>query len=260
MIVHEKRFRPSGAGKRGEVPEKLTVVTRPNPRVARLTLNRPEKHNALSMALRREIEKALSDLAADPAVRVVILDGGEGVFCAGYDLPEVHKFGVEAFRHRYREWYDACYRFPKPMIAAVNGPALAGGFDLALAADFIIASHRASFGHPEIMFAPVAVAPLARLTSPGYLRRIALSAEILTADQGLEAGFLHSVVDEGCLNAKAEDLAALIASFAPAAVSATKRAVDQACGLEFCLEADAKEVARMQLSTLLLQDAGRKRR
>ncbi|MFQ5435869.1 MAG: enoyl-CoA hydratase/isomerase family protein, partial [Anaerolineae bacterium] len=103
-----------------------------------ITLNRPARRNALSERLRDELEACLNEAAADEAVRVVILTGGEQVFSAGFDLTEVAATEFGTFEHRAREFNTAVFAFPKPLVVAVSGPALAGGFDLALAGDVIL--------------------------------------------------------------------------------------------------------------------------
>jgi enoyl-CoA hydratase/carnithine racemase len=120
--------------------------------VATLTLCRPDKRNALSIALRDEVSDALDAIAEHVETKVVILTGEGDVFCAGFDLGE---FGDLAPQHQQRLWassdrfHHTVMRFPLPTIAAVNGPALAGGFDLACLCDIRIASSNARFGHPE---------------------------------------------------------------------------------------------------------------
>ena len=124
----------------------------PQNAVAQLTLRRESKKNALCMAMRDELEDAFARLVADADVNAVVLAGGDGIFCAGFDLKEGMESGGKSFLHRFAEFFKACYLFPKPMVAAVDGLALAGGFDLALTADFIVASTRAVFGRDQVQF------------------------------------------------------------------------------------------------------------
>jgi len=208
----------------------------PTAGVARLALSRPEKKNALNMRLRDELEHALGALAADQAVRSAVLAGGEGIFCAGYDLREGAATGGRAFLHRFREFFRACYCFPKPLVTAVDGPALAGGFDLALAGDFIIASTRARFGHPEIAFAPVATAPLSRFVGPAALRTLCLLGEPLDAEAARAMGIVREVVDPGEVEAAARRLALTLAALPPASAVLTKRALSR--DIEAAMEAD----------------------
>src|SRR5262249_1902496 len=124
---------------------------------ARLTLNRPEKRNALSVALRDAISDALDDLAGDEQMKCVVFTGAGAVFSSGFDLKEFTKaadddaFARELWASSDR-YHDTVLRFPLPTIAAVNGPALAGGFDLAILCDLRIASTTARFAHPQRTF------------------------------------------------------------------------------------------------------------
>jgi enoyl-CoA hydratase/carnithine racemase len=193
--------------------------------VARLTLRRENKKNALCMAMRDELEDAFARLVEDAEVHAVVLAGGDGIFCAGFDLKEGVESGGKSFLHRFAEFFRACYLFPKPMVAAVDGPALAGGFDLALTADFIIASRRAVFGHPEIDFGPVAVFPLARFVSPARLRELCLLGANIDAEAAKAHGIVHEIAEPGRTEAVATELAEKLAAKPPAALAATKAAI-----------------------------------
>ena len=138
-------------------------VTPPADGVAWLTLNRPDKRNALSIELRDAVSDALAPLADDPAVKCVVLTGAGTTFSAGFDLGE---FTVDTPGFQERLWassdrfHHAVLRFPVPTVAAVNGPALAGGFDLAMLCDLRIAADTARFAHPEQAFGDVVYGPL----------------------------------------------------------------------------------------------------
>jgi enoyl-CoA hydratase len=197
----------------------------PQNAVARLTLRRERKKNALCMAMRDELEDAFARLVANADVNAVVLAGGDGIFCAGFDLKEGRESGGKSFLHRFAEFFAACYLFPKPMVAAVDGPALAGGFDLALTADFIIASPRAVFGHPEIEFGPVAIVPLTRFVSPARLRELCLLGTNIDAETAKGYGIVHEVVEPGRTEAAATALAESLAAKPPAAMATTKSAL-----------------------------------
>jgi enoyl-CoA hydratase len=111
------------------------------------------------------------------------------------------------------------------MVAAVDGPALAGGFDLALTADFIVASTRAVFGHPEIEFGPVAVVPLARFVSPARLRELCLIGANIDAETAKKDGIVYQIVEPGQTEAVATELAEKLAARPPAAIATTKSAI-----------------------------------
>ncbi|MBL9122722.1 MAG: enoyl-CoA hydratase/isomerase family protein, partial [Planctomycetaceae bacterium] len=138
--------------------------------MATITLNRPAKRNALSRELLAELGQAFFDLHQERRVRAVILTGAGGAFCAGMDLAEMQatRAAPDAFARwqqdvlAYREILETMLRFPKPILAAVSGPALAGGAGLVLAADIVVAARDATFGLPEPRRGLVAgiVAPL----------------------------------------------------------------------------------------------------
>jgi len=200
-------------------------LSEPKHAVARLTLRRESKKNALCMAMRDELEDAFARLVADADVKAVVLAGGDGIFCAGFDLKEGMESGGKSFLHRFSEFFEACYLFPKPMVAAVDGLALAGGFDLALTADFIVASTRSVFGHPEIEFGPVAIVPLARFVSPARLRELCLLGTNIDAETAKAYGIVHEVVEPGRAEAVATELAEKLATRPPAALATTKVAI-----------------------------------
>lgn len=205
--------------------------------VARLTLRREEKKNALSMEMRDEIENGLNRTAADADVHALVLAGGDGVFSAGFDLKEGIETGGASFVHRFREFFEACYLFPKPVVAAVDGVALAGGFDLALMADFIVATSRSEFGHPEIDFGPVAVLPLSRFVSGLRLRQLCLLGERFDAAAAQDYGIVYEIVEPGQSEAAATTLAARLAAKPPSGVAGVKRAL--ARGIEDVITSDA---------------------
>jgi len=210
--------------------------------VARLTLRRERKKNALSMAMRDELEDAFARLVADADVNAVVLAGGDGIFCAGFDLKEGMESGGKSFLHRFAEFFKACYLFPKPMVAAVDGLALAGGFDLALTADFIVASTRAVFGHPEIEFGPVAILPLARFVSPARLRELCLLGTNIDAETAKAYGIVHEIVEPGRTEAVATELAEKLAAKPPSALAATKAAIDRFLGTEAIIRSDGASI------------------
>lgn len=169
--------------------------------VGTITLAREDKANALSEALRDELIDALDGYASDDGVRVVLLGGGPRVFSAGFDLGEVAATRFATFSYRFEEYNAALYGFPKPIVAAVAGPALAGGCDLALAADVIVAAETAEFGHPEVAFGAVpSVALLAPRVGEARAAELAMTGRRVGAAEALRIGLADRVVP-------AEDLA-----------------------------------------------------
>jgi len=201
-------------------PEGITVpqylnIEGPRDGVAVLTLNRPEKKNALSLALRDEISDALAALAADQAVKTVIVTGAGDAFCAGFDLKEFERaasdreFGTALWASSDR-YHRACIEFPLPLIAAVNGPALAGGFDLAVMCDIRVAAQEARFAHPEIAFGDVVYGPLQDLVGGAVARDLCFTGRSVDAAEALALGLLSRVVPRAELMEAAGEVAAQI--------------------------------------------------
>jgi enoyl-CoA hydratase/carnithine racemase len=211
--------------------EYLAVDTKDHVRTIRL--NREEKRNALSMKMRDEIETCLRQSDQDPDVAVAVLTGGKQVFCAGFDLQEVIATKFETFNYRAREYSDALYGFCKPLIAAVSGPAMAGGFDLALAADLIIASETARFGHPEVNFGAVpALAVLWTRIGLAKAKELAMTGATITAEDAYRIGLVNRVVPIERLLDETLKLARELVSKAPAALRAVKTITRQIATLE----------------------------
>lgn len=182
--------------------------------VATLTLDRPTKRNALSTALRDEISEALDELAVDPDLRCLVLTGAGDVFCAGFDLGE---FQVDDAEFQTRLWassdryHRTVLEFPLPIVAAVNGPALAGGFDLAVMCDLRVAATTARFSHPEIAFGDVVYGPLHDLVGGAVARDLCFTGREVGAEEALRLGVVSAVVEPGALPAAAAERAAMIA-------------------------------------------------
>jgi enoyl-CoA hydratase len=166
---------------------------------ATLTLNRPQKRNALSVELRDAISDALDELAGNQAVKAVVITGAGAVFSAGFDLSEFEKaagdeaFGRELWASSDR-YHETVLHFPLPTVAAVNGPALAGGFDLAVLCDIRIASTTARFAHPERTFGDVVYGPLHDLVGGAVARELTIGGRELDAEQALAVHLVGEVV------------------------------------------------------------------
>jgi enoyl-CoA hydratase/carnithine racemase len=189
----------------------LTLVTsRDDDGVTVITLNRPEKKNALSIALREEVVGRLRALADDETVKAVIVTGSGGSFSAGFDLRE---FAVTDPAHVERLWrssdqfHHAVYRFPVPVIAAVDGIAYGGGFDLAVLCDLRIATDRATFGHPEAAVGPVVYGPLHDLVGGAIARELVLTGRQIDAGEALRLHLVSELVGPGELLDRARALA-----------------------------------------------------
>jgi enoyl-CoA hydratase len=193
----------------------LALLTGPGEHgVAVITLNRPDKKNALSIALRDEVTARLRQLSADQRVKVVIITGRDGCFSAGFDLTE---FAVTGPAHQQRLWessdqfHHVIHRFPLPVIAAVDGIAYGGGFDLAILADLRVATHRARFAHPESRLGPVVYAPLHDLVGGAIARELVLTGRTVDAPEALRLHLVTEITEPGELQARAFALAHQIA-------------------------------------------------
>jgi enoyl-CoA hydratase/carnithine racemase len=193
----------------------LVLVSGPADGVATLTLNRPEKKNALSIAVRDEFSDALEALAGDDAAKVVVVTGAGDTFSAGFDLREFDHLDDEAFATTLwassDRWHRACLEFPLPMLAAVNGPALAGGLDLAVMCDVRVAAETARFAHPEITFGDVVYGPLHDIVGGAVARDLCFTGRAVDAREALRLHLVSAVVPAADLPAETGRFAAQIA-------------------------------------------------
>ena len=199
--------------------------------IAVVTLNRPEKRNALSTALRYEIDRCLKELEEDEEVSVVIITGSGPAFCAGFDLTEM-RFDdpehVKRFTESSNLYHQRLMHFKKPLIAAINGPALAGGLDLAVLCDIRIATEGASFAHPEIKFgSPVLVTALSDIIGGGLARELCFTGRRITAAEAFRIGLVNQVVPAGKLLKEAKRVAQTIAEAPRSGLEATKAMIIQ---------------------------------
>jgi len=214
--------------------EPVIAVSEPTDGVVTLTLNRPERKNALSIALRDQVSDALDALAVDERVRVVVLTGAGSAFSAGFDLGEFEDADPE---HQRRLWassdrfHHTVLRFPLPVIAAVNGAALAGGFDLAVLADIRIASETAWFAHPEQAWADVVYRPLRDLVGGGVARDLVLTGRRVDAREALALGLVTRVVAPDEFAATTGAVAASVAAAPRAVLRRTKAKIVAAAGI-----------------------------
>ena len=220
--------------------------------VATITLDRPDALNALTVALKEELLAALDGVAADPAVRAVVLTGAGRAFCAGQDLrerlqPDAAPLDTE-IRVRYNPLIRAMRGLPKPIVGAINGIAAGAGASLAFACDIRIAAVGASF---LLAFGRVGLIPdsgatwlLPRLVGGSKAAELALAAEPLTAVDAERFGLVARVVPADALLGEAHALAARMAAGAPLALALTKRALDR--GWDATLEEQLETEAAFQ--------------
>ncbi|MFN2532550.1 MAG: enoyl-CoA hydratase/isomerase family protein [Pyrinomonadaceae bacterium] len=209
-----------------------TLLLEREGRVAIVTINRPEKRNALNIKTREEGAALLEDLRTDDSVGVVVFTGaGDKAFVAGADIAEFS--GRTAMTQRDvmtgRSLFTAIDSFPKPVIAMINGYCLGGGCELALACDIRIASEKASFGQPEINLGIIpgggGTQRLTRLVGEGKAMELILTGEIIDANTAFVIGLVNHVVPAEQLRTKTMELANRIADKGPVALRLAKEAV-----------------------------------
>ena len=201
------------------------VVTRHRAgRAAYLTINRPEQRNALSNEVFTELRAGLADAKEDSEVRAVVLAGaGDRAFCSGGDLRQMGDDGNGLQAHRGRAGLAGVIRdlweLGKPTIARVQGYALAGGFGLAAACDFVVASDRATFGVPEVgvgLWPYMITVPMVRSMLPKHALELMLTARVVGAEEAERKGFVTRVVPHDQLDTAVDELVTVLASRSPA--------------------------------------------
>jgi enoyl-CoA hydratase len=206
----------------------LTCLDRPADGVAVLTLNRPAKYNALSAGLLTALHQRLGELAADPGLRALVLTGADPAFCAGLDLIE---FGAGAAFPA--DALEPLLALDIPVIGAVNGAAITGGLELALACDFRIASERARFAdtHARIGVTPAwgLTARLPQAVGPSWARQMSLTGDFVDAATALRIGLVNEMVAHDALLERAVALATSVTSTDRATVARIRELYDVAC-------------------------------
>jgi enoyl-CoA hydratase len=194
--------------------------------VATLTINRPEKRNALSWTVVTELRRAFAEARADADVRVVVLTGsGDKAFCAGADLTGMAEGAgwtdLQHGRGELAQLFLDMWSLGKPILARVRGFALAGGFGLALACDLLVAADDAQFGVPEIdvgLWPYMITVPLLRSMAPKQVLELMMTGRRVDAAEAQRIGFVNRVVPVGDLDAAVAELAAELASKSPVAM------------------------------------------
>lgn len=209
-----------------------TITVEKREKVAVITINRPDKLNALNKSVHAEGVAALDELRRDDSVRVVVITGaGEKSFIAGADISEFEGQTPVTQRNLFLEktLFNSIDTFPKPVIAMINGFCLGGGCELALACDIRIASENARFGQPEINLGIIpgggGTQRLTRLIGEGRAMELILSGDMIDAAKAHQYGLVNHVHPLAELEAKTLELAAKIAEKAPIALQMAKEAV-----------------------------------
>ena len=209
-----------------------TLLVQPRDSTTLITLNRPDKLNAMSMMLKAELVRALQELDRDSGTRVIVITGaGSKAFTAGADIREFEgRTPMEQWRmYEHGTIYDAVDRLSKPIVAMVNGYCFGGGLELAMACDLRIASSRATLGQTEVN---IGIIPggggsqrLARFVGLGKAMKMTLTGDRIDADEALRIGLVDEVVPQDHLEARTFEIADKIASHSALAVRLAKAAV-----------------------------------
>ncbi len=248
------------------------LVERSDEGYATLVLNRPDKLNTLSIRMRREIAAAVDALEADPVIRVLILTGAGRAFTAGLDLDEWAAPGVVAAAAYEDDVVVALQRFSGPLIGAINGLAITGGVEIALACDLLIASSEARFAdsHAQVGLLPGwgGSARMVRRIGLHRAKELALTGRFLGADEALAWGLVNRVVAPDRLRPEAEALARQMLACVPETLVAYKRLLDAESEVPLAealrLEREASmannlPVSRADIDARLARLRGRKR-
>lgn len=232
------------------------IVERHPDGFATVVLNRPDKLNTLSIALRQELARAVRELEADPQTRVLILTGAGRAFTAGLDLDEWDTPGLSAAGAWEHDAVAALQLFSGPVIGAINGLAITGGVEIALACDVLIAASTARFADTHVK---VGLLPgwggsvrMGRRIGLHRAKELALTGRFFSADEALTWGFVNEVVPPDELRARAEAMAREMLANVPAGLVAYKRLLDEEAGLPMTqaleVERDAARAANLAVT------------
>jgi enoyl-CoA hydratase/carnithine racemase len=217
------------------MPAYATILVDDSGPIARLTLNRPDKRNPIGPATCGELVASLAAIGANPAVRVVVLTGAGPVFSAGGDLSAMQQ-APDGPTATLVELLTAMHELGKPILAMVNGPALAGGLGLMVACDLVIAADTANFGTTEIavgLWPMMITAEITRSVGRKKTLEMMLTGKKLTAADALACGLINEVVPAAELEARTMKLAAELADRSPAALALGLKAFYRSQDMEF---------------------------
>lgn len=233
-----------------------TITLHESDRIALLTLNRPDKRNAVSYELIADLQRALDHVSTSSS-QVLIITGAGKAFCSGMDLENLksligrsHEQNVEDSRTMAR-LFRSIYDFPKPTIAAVNGAAIAGGTGIATICDFTLATPEAKFGYTEVRigFVPAIVSNfLVRQVGEKHARDLLLTGRIFGVEEALRLGLVNEIVSPDHLLARSHELAYTLMENSAASLRATKQLLSQNVNqeLDHRIEASIEENARIR--------------
>jgi methylglutaconyl-CoA hydratase len=208
----------------------VVLVEKQTPQITLLTLNRPERRNALTVELMAELTTAIENANADPQQRILILRGAGKAFCTGLDLEEAVKVDPQITAENVARMLLAVAETRLVTIAMVHGAAVAGGAGLMSACDFAIAAERTRFGYPEVrrgLVAGLVMTFVRRQLRERDLREVLLASELFDAERAREIGLINRVVPSGDLETAVQKLAASVLQGAPGAITNSKRLMEE---------------------------------
>lgn len=209
----------------------VVLVEKQTPQITLVTLNRPERRNALTIELMSELSSAIENTAADPRQRILILRGAGKAFCTGLDLQEAAESGkAHASAETLARMLLALAGTRLITIATVHGAAVAGGAGIMSACDFVIAAERTKIGYPEVrrgLVAGLVMTFLRRQLRERDLRELLLASELIDAERAQEIGLVNRVVLPDELDTEAQKIAAAVLQGAPDAIANSKRLIEE---------------------------------
>ena len=208
----------------------VVLTEKQSPQITTVSLNRPERRNALTIELMSELVAAIENAAADPKQRILILRGAGKAFCTGLDLEEAAKEQPHVTAEMVARVLLALADTRLVTIATVHGAAVAGGAGIMSACDFVIAAERTKIGYPEVrrgLVAGLVMTFLRRQLRERDLREVLLASELFDARHGFEIGLVNRVVPASELESEAKKIAASVLQGAPGAISNSKRLMEE---------------------------------
>lgn len=208
----------------------VVLVEKQTPQITLLTLNRPQRRNALTIELMSELADAIENAAADPKQRILILRGAGKAFCTGLDLEEAAKQEPHATAEMVARMLLALAETRLVTIATVHGAAVAGGAGIMSACDFVLAVEGTKIGYPEVrrgLVAGLVMTFLRRQLRERDLRELLLASELIDAERAQEMGLVNRVVPASELENEAQKIAASVLQGAPGAISNSKRLMEE---------------------------------
>jgi methylglutaconyl-CoA hydratase len=208
----------------------VVLVEKQTPQITLLTLNRPERRNALTIELMSELTSAIEDTGADPRQRILILRGAGKAFCTGLDLEAAAKESPHATAEMVARTLLALAETRLVTIATVHGAAVAGGAGIMTACDFVIAAERTKIGYPEVrrgLVAGLVMTFLRRQLRERDLRELLLASELIDAERAREIGLVNRVVPSSELENETKKIADSVLQGAPGAITNSKRLLEE---------------------------------